>query len=99
MVKTQFISSYRGESDYHVDGLAGRVSVRACSAKSQAFYGDYDPQLLGTVVNRLNPVPDAVLDHFNGWVGQIRCDNPHLFVPHLVTAKWYPSLGWIRCES
>ncbi|MCK9988766.1 MAG: hypothetical protein AzoDbin1_05238 [Azoarcus sp.] len=99
MIRTQFISNYKGESDYRVDGLPGRVHVRACSPSAQAFYTPIiDPQLIGTVTMDGGAVPDEVFEHFNASQSRLRADAPHLFVPSLVKAKWYRELGWVRCE-
>lgn len=99
MIRTQFISNYQGESDYRVDGMPYRVHVRACTAQSQAFYSPaLDPQLIGTVTTLGDVVPDDVLEHFNLKQIDLHAEHPTLFVPALVKAKWYPHLGWVRCE-
>lgn len=98
----QLISDYQGCSDYRVTGLEGCVSVRYLKEQKQAWYNpNYDPQLLGSVVNGLHPVSDDVLNVFQASMEQDVRALPELglsWVPRLVTAKWYPTLGWIRCE-
>lgn len=98
----EFISNYQGVSDYRVAGLPGRVSWRPLNAPCQAFYcSSDDPQLLGTVVNGTDPVSDAILGFFQRKQDQLWeqvYDAERFYLKSLTTAKWYPRLGWIRCE-
>lgn len=100
--KPEFISNYQGVSDYRVRGLAGRVSWRALNKENQAFYrSPDDPQLLGTVVNGAKAVSAEVLAIFQRKQDDLfeQISDADLFFLHsLTTAKWYPHLGWIRCE-
>lgn len=102
IVRAQFISDYQGCSDYPVPGFEGRVSVRYLKEEKQTWYNPkYDPQLLGSVVNGLYPVPDDILAAFQKAMEQDVKALPELalsWVQRLVTAKWYPAFGWIRCE-
>lgn len=101
-IKPEFISNYQGISDYRLRGLPGRVSWRALNKEHQAFYrSPDDPQLLGTVVNGAEPVSAEVLAIFqrkqDDLFEQIS-DADLFYLDSLTTAKWYPHLGWIRCE-
>jgi hypothetical protein len=98
----EFISNYQGVSDYRIRGLPGRVSWRALNREHQAFYrSPDDPQLLGTVVNGAEPVSAEVLAYFQRKQEELfdlMQDADLFFLDSLTTAKWYPHLGWIRCE-
>ena len=100
--KPEFISNYQGVSDYRITGLPGRVSWRGLNKEHQAFYrSPDDPQLLGTVINGTEPVSAEVLAIFqrkqDDLFDQV-CDADLFYLESLTTAKWYPQLGWVRCE-
>lgn len=100
-MKVQFISSFRGCSDYRVSGQQVRCSVRYLAAEKQALLEPVDPQLVGIVVSGSQPVDQEVIDDFQGWLDELVSSLPELrdhYVRQLTTAKWYPDLGWIRCE-
>lgn len=98
----RFISNYQGCSDYRVKGIESRVHVRPLTQLGQVVYSDpIDPQLLGTVVAGLDPVPDEVLFYFQRKIDALRLEMPELkdlWVERLVTARWYTGYGWVRCE-
>lgn len=101
-ITTSFIANYWGISYYEVQGVTGRVLLRALNQESQAFYGKEDPQLIGTVVNDLDPVSEEVLALFQARQDNLlKCalDGEKLYVRKLTTAKWYPYLGFVRCEA
>jgi hypothetical protein len=100
--KPEFISNYQGVSDYRVAGLPGRVSWRGLNKEHHAFYrSPDDPQLLGTVINGTKPVSPEVLAIFQRKQDELfdlMPDADLFYLDSLTTAKWYPHLGWIRCE-
>lgn len=98
----EFLSSYRGVSHYRVQGVAGRVSVHHLNAADQSFYGDDDMLLVGTVIEGIKPVSDEILAIFQAKQDEL-CAIPEkkvasMYVRRLTTAKWYPALGWVRCD-
>lgn len=99
----QWLSTYQGESHYRVEGLPGRVEVRPLMPRAQGRYpvGAFDPALAGTVTNGCKPVPDDVLEHFRQEILKYQ-DLPQdiraSYRMDLTTAKWYPGIGWVRCE-
>ncbi len=100
-MKIEFISSFRGCSEYRVPGLPNRASVRYLTANEQALLEHADPQLVGTVVSGSQPVSLEVIDNFQRWLDGLASSLPELrdrYVKRLTTAKWYPELGWVRCE-
>ncbi len=98
-LERHFVSDYQGCSDYRLPGLPGRVSLHYLSA--QHCYPQTEPQLVGTVVNGPNPVPEDLLqafrDHMKSYA-ELLPEVKARWVFGLVTAKWYPALGWVRCE-
>lgn len=98
-----FLSSYRGVAHYRVQGVTGRVSVHHLNADGQSFYGDDDMLLVGTVIEGIRPVPDEILGVFQAKQDELRAITDAkvagLYARKLTTAKWYPALGWIRCEA
>lgn len=100
--KPEFISNYQGVSDYRVKGLPGRVSWRPLNKEHQAFYrSPDDPQLLGTVINGIAPVSMEILAVFQRMQDDLFdqiSDADLFYLNSLTTAKWYPHLGWIRCD-
>lgn len=70
--------------------------------EQQAFYrSPDDPQLLGTVVNGIEPVSAEVLAFFQRKQDELfdlMQDADLFYLDSLTTAKWYSHLGWIRCE-
>jgi hypothetical protein len=100
-MKIEFISSFRGTSEYRVPGLPGRCSVRYLTADEQSLLEHADPQLVGTVVSGGDPVSLEVIQNFQSWLDGLVSSLPELrdrYVKQLTTAKWYPQLGWVRCE-
>ena len=100
-MKIEFLSNFRGCSEYRVPGLPNRVSVRYLTANEQALLERADHQLVGTVVSGSQPVSLEVIENFQCWLDGLASSLPELrdrYVARLTTAKWYPALGWVRCE-
>jgi hypothetical protein len=100
--KPHFVSNYQGASDYRWAGLRGRITWRGLNREHQAFYrSPDDPRLLGTVVNGSEPVSAEILAFFQrkqDELFEIMQDADRFYLTSLTTAKWYPHLGWVRCE-
>lgn len=98
-----FLSSYRGVSHYRLQGVTGRVSVHHLNADGQSFYGDDDMLLVGTVIEGIEPVSEEILAVFQAKQDELCAITDakvaSLYARKLTTAKWYPALGWVRCEA